>query len=59
LSCAARGVARQLLRGLPYLRAGAIEVLVFFATGRVAGFAETRFLVLGVGVDLSPPRTGW
>jgi hypothetical protein len=39
LSCAARGVVRQLLRGLPYLRAGAIEVFVHFMPQRLARVA--------------------
>jgi hypothetical protein len=51
-SCAARGVERLVAGGLPYARVAEIEVLVFFDTTGVAGFAGMGVLVLGVGVEI-------
>ena len=47
MSCAARGMERQLLRGLPYTRLAEIGVLVFFMpepVGNVTGAWPMRAL---------------
>jgi len=51
ISYAARGWARRMWGGLPDTRTVKIEVLVFFATEGVTGFAGTGGSVLGVGVE--------